>query len=50
MFAHDDRVTDLYLDAMDEVFAEIGGILRADRVRESLTGPVAHSGFKRLTN
>ena len=47
--AHTDEVVALFAECLDEVFAEIADILGRDQVDESLRGPVAHSGFRRLT-
>lgn len=47
--AHDDEVVAAYGAAIAEVFAKIADALKAGRVKECLRGPVAHSGFKRLT-
>ncbi|MHC4885941.1 MAG: aminotransferase class III-fold pyridoxal phosphate-dependent enzyme [Planctomycetota bacterium] len=47
-YAHTDTVMDRYCEAIDQVFALLANILKNDRVCESLNGPVAHSGFKRL--
>ena len=46
--AHTDEVLDRYIIAVDEVFAEIAGILKEDKISECLDGPVAHASFKRL--
>jgi glutamate-1-semialdehyde 2,1-aminomutase len=46
--AHDEVVTGRYLEAVDAVFGEVAAALSQDKVLESLRGPVAHSGFKRL--
>ncbi|HOW72519.1 MAG TPA: aminotransferase class III-fold pyridoxal phosphate-dependent enzyme [Phycisphaerae bacterium] len=47
--AHDDEVVAAYGAAIDEVFGRMAEALQADTVRRQLKGPVAHSGFKRLT-
>ena len=46
--AHTDELIDIYLQAIDEVFAEIGEALSKGKVEKRLKGPVAHSGFRRL--
>lgn len=46
--AHTDDLIEIYLRAIDEVFAEIGDALRKGQVEKRLKGPVAHSGFRRL--
>ncbi len=47
--AHNDKIVDLYGEAIDEVFSEITEALSAGIVKDKLRGPVADSGFKRLT-
>jgi len=47
--AHTDAVVDLYGEAIDKVFAEIAAMLSDGDVTKHLKGPVAHSGFRRLT-
>lgn len=47
--AHDDEVVAAYGRAIDQVFGRIAQAVQAGRVREALKGPVAHSGFRRLT-
>ncbi|MCZ2146607.1 MAG: aminotransferase class III-fold pyridoxal phosphate-dependent enzyme [Bryobacterales bacterium] len=49
MYAHEDRQVEAYLAAVEEVFSEIGGAIRENRLMNSLRGPVAHAGFCRLT-
>ncbi len=46
--AHTPEILQIYTNAIDEVFGEIAGILSDNKVKESLKGPVAHSGFRRL--
>ena len=46
--AHTPEIVAAYAEAVDEVFGEIASIVAAGRIRESLRGPVAHSGFRRL--
>ncbi len=46
--AHTDEIVAMYGDAVDEVFSEIAKIIKGDRIDESLKGPKAHTGFKRL--
>ncbi|MHB8897592.1 MAG: aminotransferase class III-fold pyridoxal phosphate-dependent enzyme [Thermoguttaceae bacterium] len=46
--AHTAERIDIYLRAIDEVFAELGDALRLGDVEKRLRGPVAHSGFRRL--
>jgi hypothetical protein len=47
--AHTDEIAGRYGAAIDEVFAEIADALRSGNVDRRLRGPVAHSGFMRLT-
>jgi len=47
--AHTDEIVDMFGEAIDEVFAEIADALEAGEVRQRLRGPVAHTGFQRLT-
>ena len=46
--AHTDEIVAAYGDAIDDVFGEIAKALADDKVKDRLTGPVCHSGFKRL--
>lgn len=48
-YAHQDRHVESYLDAVGSVFVDLAEAIDAGSVRERLRGPVAHSGFKRLT-
>jgi len=48
-FAHNDTHVDRYLDAVGEVFSLVATSLRDGTVEQKLNGPVAHSGFRRLT-
>ncbi len=48
--AHTDAILERFGEAVDGVFKEIAGILSAgDDPARHLRGPVAHSGFRRLT-
>jgi glutamate-1-semialdehyde 2,1-aminomutase len=47
---HDLHVVERYLDALDEVFAELAAAIRADDVIARLAGPVKHSTFTRLVD
>ncbi len=49
MVVHTRPVIDAYLAAVDAVFADLRRARDEDRVRAALRGPVAHSGFARLT-
>ena len=49
MYAHTDRQVDEYLTAVDEVFREIAKAVEENQVEQLLRGPIAHSGFYRLT-
>ncbi|UCH33163.1 MAG: aminotransferase class III-fold pyridoxal phosphate-dependent enzyme, partial [Armatimonadota bacterium] len=48
--AHTDEIVSLYGDTIDKVFAIIARALKQGKVGEMLKGPVAHSGFARLTS
>jgi len=48
-YAHKKKYVDEYLENVDEVFAFISEAIRNNNVYKLLKGPVAHSGFKRLT-
>ncbi len=45
----DDGIVAQYLSALDEVFGLLRQALDADDIEKRLKGPVAHSGFRRLT-
>jgi glutamate-1-semialdehyde 2,1-aminomutase len=49
MWAHTDQHVDRYLDAVNQVFRDLRIAIDQNAVRQLLRGPVAHSGFKRLT-
>ncbi len=46
--AHTEQRIEIYVRAIEEVFAELGDALRRGQVEKRLKGPVAHSGFRRL--
>lgn len=46
--AHSENIVNMYDEAVDGVFAVIADALREDKVEQSLRGPTAHSGFRRL--
>jgi len=48
-YAHQDHHVESYLSAVDETFAFIAMAIERGEVEKSLNGPVAHSGFYRLT-
>lgn len=48
-YAHRDEHVEEYLAAVRDVFGIIGDAMRAHTVARLLRGPVAHSGFARLT-
>ena len=48
--AHDEHIVDLYLDSLDDVFAELSIAVANGDVLERLEGPVKHSGFRRLVD
>ncbi len=49
MHAHRDEQVTHYLNVVDEVFAELATAIAEDSVGARLRGPVAHTGFRRLT-
>lgn len=46
--AHTEEILSLYAHAADETFGQIADVIQKDKIDESLKGPVAHNGFKRL--
>jgi glutamate-1-semialdehyde 2,1-aminomutase len=48
-FAHQDAHVEAYLEAVEAAFATVGKALIEGDVEARLEGPVAHSGFERLT-
>ena len=48
-FAHRDEHVDSYLEAVDVTFASVAHALDSGRLNDTLKGPVAHTGFRRLT-
>lgn len=48
-YAHNEKNVKKYLDAVNEVFALLAEAIDNDTVSSLLQGPVAHSGFQRLT-
>ncbi|MBP1992127.1 aminotransferase class III-fold pyridoxal phosphate-dependent enzyme [Paenibacillus eucommiae] len=46
--AHTDAIVSLYDEAVDEVFDVMANALREGKIEQSLRGPIAHSGFRRL--
>lgn len=48
-YAHQDKHVDAYLSAVCEAFSVISDALATGTIMASLKGPVAHSGFHRLT-
>lgn len=49
MWAHTDAHVDRYLEAVNGVFRELRNAVDQKAVKQLLRGPVAHSGFTRLT-
>ena len=49
MYAHSRRHVSRYLEAADEVFSVLTKAIGEDAVERMLKGPIAHSGFRRLT-
>ena len=48
-YAHEDHLVDVYLDAVREVFDVLADAVADDSVEAHLRGPVAQTGFARLT-
>jgi len=48
-YAHQDKHVNAYLSAVREVFGSLSAALATGMIMASLKGPVAHSGFHRLT-
>ncbi len=48
-YAHRDIYIETYLEAVEETFAFLAEAIENDKVKAHLNGPVAHSGFRRLT-
>ena len=49
MHAHSRKHVSRYLDAADEVFSVLSKAIGEDAIERMLKGPIAHSGFRRLT-
>jgi glutamate-1-semialdehyde aminotransferase len=47
-YAHKDEHVEMYLEAVDETFSFIAGVVEDGTPEKYLKGPVCHSGFKRL--
>jgi len=47
-YAHKKSDIDYYLQQINEVFVILNDKITSEKVEESLLGPIAHSGFKRL--
>ena len=48
-YAHRPGIIKEYLIALDEVFAVLAEAVKNNDVNKRLRGPIAHSGFARLT-
>lgn len=48
-YAHTPQIIDKYLKALDDVFGILSTAVKADDINRRLGGPVAHTGFARLT-
>ena len=48
--AHTDELVQKYSIAVDKVFAKLKGMLNNNTLEQSLKGPEAHTGFKRLVS
>jgi glutamate-1-semialdehyde 2,1-aminomutase len=49
MYAHTEQHVEKYLTAVGEVFQQLATAVDRNEVERLLRGPVAHSGFHRLT-
>src|SRR6185295_8903248 len=49
MYAHNDAHVDRYLEAVSDIFGELKKAVENRSVTQLLRGPVAHTGFSRLT-
>jgi glutamate-1-semialdehyde aminotransferase len=49
-FAHDEQCIERYLHNVGEVFTLLSKAMEKNQLGEKLRGPIAHSGFKRLTD
>ena len=47
-FAHTEKIVNNYIEAVDTTFEFIADKIKNNKVKESLKGPVCHSGFQRL--
>ena len=48
-YSHTKKIVEDYLNAVDEVFKKIAQGIKENKIPDLLEGPVAHSGFQRLT-
>jgi len=48
-YAHTPQIIDKYLLALDEAFGVLSNAIKTNDVKKRLRGPVAHTGFSRLT-
>ncbi len=48
-YAHSQKNVDVYSTACNDVFSEIKEVIEKDELEKALHGPIAQSGFKRLT-
>jgi glutamate-1-semialdehyde 2,1-aminomutase len=48
-YAHQDHHVESYLEAVEGAFVQIAEAMKRNTIANQLTGPVAHSGFARLT-
>lgn len=48
-YAHQDLHVESYLDAVEETFGVLAKAIKKEQVENLLNGPIAHSGFQRLT-
>ena len=47
--AHTDEIVTKYAVAIDQTFEKISQVVESGKINETLKGPVAHQGFRRLT-
>jgi len=48
-YAHQDQHIESYLDAVEGTFAQVAAAMKRNAICDQLAGPVAHTGFARLT-
>jgi len=48
-YTHTKAQVDVYLDALDEILGQLASYIKENRLKELPHGPMAHTGFQRLT-